>query len=223
MKINLHTHRASNDRTTLDIVNQYPGDFDGALPFYSIGIHPWYIVEESLESHLAVIDRQLQSDRCLALGECGLDKRIAMPMDIQIAVFERQLALAEQHQKPVIIHCVSAFQELLAVRKRLNISVPFVIHGFSKNLPIMRQLLQAGCYLSFGKYLLRNDKLATVFMEVPHDRFFLETDTMEETLEEVYQKAAAIKGLEVKEIEQYIENTALLVFGFSEKLRNALA
>lgn len=223
MKINLHTHRESHTLNVLDIVNQYPNDLDESRLFYSVGIHPWYIDFARLDQHLAILEAELDNQACLALGECGLDKRIEMPLEKQIDVFERQLILAEQYQKPVIIHCVSAFQELLQVRKQLHITVPFLIHGFSKNQQVMEQLLDNGCYISFGKYLLRNANLESVFKAVPDNRFFLETDTMEESLEEVYQKAAAIKGVSVIVLEQQIENTAREVFGFSQKLRNTLA
>ena len=60
---------------------------------------------------------------CLALGECGLDKKVQTPLDLQQEVFERQLTLAEKYKKPVIIHCVAAFQELIAIKKKLKLSV----------------------------------------------------------------------------------------------------
>ncbi len=223
MKINLHTHHSSNKLNVLDIVNQYPNDLVGTPTFFSIGIHPWYIKLDELSENLEVIETHLKRDSCLAIGECGLDKRIEIPLAVQISVFEQQLLLAEQYQKPVIIHCVSAFQELLEVKKRLQITVPFLIHGFSKNVQVMEQLLANGCYISFGKYLLRNENLAAVFRTVPHNRFFLETDTMEESLDEVYEKAAAIKAVKIIDVEQQIVNTSLEVFGFSKKLRNVLA
>lgn len=223
MKINLHTHQLSNKRNVLDIVNQYPNDLVEEPAFFSIGIHPWYIELDELSENLMIIEAHLKSDSCLALGECGLDKRIETALSIQISVFEQQLLLAEQYQKPVIIHCVSAFQELLEIKSRLRITVPFLIHGFSKNVQVMEQLLANNCYISFGKYLLRNENLAAVFQAVPHNRFFLETDTMEESLDEVYEKAAEIKAVKIIEVEQQIVNTALEVFGFSKKLRNVLA
>src|SRR3970040_1933458 len=103
---NLHTHKFTNQPDVLELVNQYPQDFVDTIPFYSIGIHPWYIVEERIEADLKLIKSKLQEKNCLAIGECGLDKRIEIPLDLQQSVFEKQLALAEKHQKPVVIHCV---------------------------------------------------------------------------------------------------------------------
>ena len=148
---NLHTHQYTNQPNVLELVNQYPQEFDPAIPFYSIGIHPLFIDENRLEDDFKIVDDKLALPECLALGECGLDKRAETPFDIQVSVLERQLALAEKHQKSVVIHCVAAFQELIEIKKRLKISVPMIVHGFSKKVELAKQLIDNGFYVSFGK------------------------------------------------------------------------
>jgi len=212
---NFHTHRYTHRPDVLELVNQYPQEFDAAIPFYSIGIHPWYIVAERIEVDLVIIERKLQETNCLAVGECGLDKRIEIQLDLQQSVFEKQLLLAQKYKKPIVIHCVAAFQEVIEMKKELNITVPMIIHGFSKNERIAKQLLENGFYLSFGKYLLRNPELESVFKSVPNDRFFLETDTVEEGIEEVYTLAAKYKGITVEELQMQIESTIKNVFDLS--------
>lgn len=214
---NLHTHQFTANPEVLELVNQYPNAFDASVPFYSIGIHPWYIDESRIESDLAMINSKLALENCLALGECGLDKRIETPMALQTAVFKKQLALAQKHKKPVILHCVGAFQEVIVIKKELNSTVPMVIHGFSKNEATAKQLLENGFYLSFGKYLLQNPELKSVFKEVPNNRFFLETDTVEESIGEVYALAAKYKNIERQEVVQIIKNNCSTVFGTSLK------
>ncbi len=209
---NLHTHKWTNQPNVLELVNQYPQEFDATIPYYSIGIHPWFIVEERLEADLAIIESKLQEANCLAVGECGLDKRIDIPMELQQLVFEKHLLLAQQYQKPVVIHCVAAFQELIAIKKKMNITVPMLIHGFSKNAQVAKQLLDNGFYISFGKYLLLNKELETVFKSVPDNRFFLETDTIEEGIEAVYELAAKYKGVSVKEIQKLVSSNFNTVF-----------
>ena len=209
---NLHTHKWTNQQNVLEIVNQYPQEFDATIPYYSIGIHPWFIVKERIESDLAIIESKIQEANCLAVGECGLDKRIETPMELQQMVFEKQLLLAQKHQKVVVIHCVAAFQELIAIKKKLNISVPMLIHGFSKNAQLAKQLVDNGFYISFGKYLLLNNELEAVFKSVPNNRFFLETDTVEEGIEAVYNLAAKYKGISVKEIQKLVSSNFLEVF-----------
>lgn len=209
MLYNLHTHKKTDLSNVLEVVNQYPNEFNNMLPYYSIGIHPWYINLDNLENDLGIIDDKLQLKNCLALGECGLDKRIDILMETQLEVFEKQLVLAKKHKKPVILHCVSAYQEVIEVKKRLQIETSMIIHGFSKNWQVAKSLLDNGFYLSFGKYLLRNPELSSVFEQVPNDRFFLETDTVEESITEVYKKASSIKKIN---IEKQVEENFKTVF-----------
>ena len=210
---NLHTHKFTNNPSILELVNQYPWEFDASIPQYSIGIHPWYINEERLTTDLKMIEEKLQLKQCLALGECGLDKRVEVSMALQIEVFEKQIALAEQYQKPLVLHLVAAFDELIEIKKRLKISVPIIIHGFSKNENVSKQLLDNGFYLSFGKYLLTNPDLKEVFQSIPNDKFFLETDTIEETIYEIYALAAAYKGMTIKQMQTQVESNWKSVFG----------
>jgi len=209
---NLHTHKFTNNPSVLELVNQYPRDFDASIPQYSIGIHPWFIDENRLESDLKTIEEKLQLKECLALGECGLDKRIEIPIEVQTAVFEKQILLAEKYQKPLVLHLVAAFDELIAIKKRMKISVPIIIHGFSKNEQVAKQLIDNGFYISFGKYLLRNPELKSVFQSIPNDRFFLETDTIEETLEEVYTLAAKYKSIKIEDLIEMVNSNFKKVF-----------
>ena len=209
---NLHTHKFTNQPNVLELVNQYPQEFDETIPFYSIGIHPWHIVEDKLAADLQIIESKLQQKKCLAIGECGLDKRIEIPFNLQQSVFEKQLLLAEKYQKPVVIHCVAAFQEVIDIKKRLKIKVPMIIHGFSKNEQVAQQLIDNGFYISFGKYLLQNPALEAVFKGIPNDSFFLETDTVEEGIEKVYTLAAKYKNIEVEELKKIINTNFTRIF-----------
>ena len=202
--INLHTHKFSNLSDVIEVVNQYPWEFDASIPNYSIGIHPWYIDEKRLESDLEVINERLQLPECLALGECGLDKRIEIPLDLQISVFKKQLEIVKQTNKPIVLHCVAAYDEVIAIKREMKIENPMIIHGFSKNEQVAKSLLNNGFYLSFGKYLLRNLDLEKVFTFAPENQILLETDTIEESIYQVYEKAASIKGISVEEMKTIV-------------------
>lgn len=209
---NLHTHEFKNQEHVLELVNQYPQEFDTGLPNYSIGIHPLYINEDRLESDFEILEQKAALPECLAIGECGLDKRSETAFEIQLNVLEKQFLLAEKFQKPVVIHCVHAFQELIELKNKLKIAIPVIIHGFSKKEQLAKQLLDNGFYLSFGRYLLLNPELENVFNNVPENRFFLETDTSDYTIEEVYALAAKYKKITVAELQQIISNTFDSVF-----------
>ena len=210
--LNLHTHSYTNQDDVIEIVNQYPQEFDETIPNYSIGIHPWYIVEDRIDIDLQIIESKLKNESCIAIGECGLDKRIEIPMALQQMAFEKQLTLAEKYQKPVIIHCVGAFQEIIAIKKKLNISVPMVIHGFSKNIEMANQLVKNGFYLSFGKSLFQINDMDSVFYSVPNDRIFLETDTIDKDIKAVYEIASKYRNLEVEEMSVIISHNFNTVF-----------
>jgi TatD DNase family protein len=87
-----------------------------------------------------------------------------------------------------------------------------LIHGFSKSEELAKQLIDNGFYVSFGKYLLRNPELEVVFKTIPNDRFFLETDTIEEGIREVYQLAAKYKDIDLETLKQIINTNFKTVF-----------
>jgi len=212
--LNLHTHSQTQNPQIFELVNQYPDDFDETIEHYSIGVHPWRIATNRLASDLKILEDKLSDIKCLAIGECGLDKRIDVPFDLQLEVFESQLILAQKFRKPVIIHCVAAYQEVIETKKKLDVSVPMIIHGFSKNRQVAKSLLDNGFYLSFGKWLLRNPELETAFVSVANDRFFLETDTTEEGIESVYEIAAKYKNMEMDRLKRVVADNFSKIFGF---------
>lgn len=200
MYYNIHTHQSTNHKDVLELVNQYPNDVNLNLESFSVGIHPWYINPSSLANDLKSIENHVNHKNCKAIGECGLDKRIETSFEDQKKALIPQLILAEKYKKPVILHCVAAYQEIIEIKKQLNLTIPLIMHGFSKNKQVAENLLKNGFYLSFGKYLLRNSELSLVLKEVPKDRFFLETDMIEETIFDVYNRASEILEIDVQKI-----------------------
>lgn len=200
MYFNIHTHSFSNNDEITELVNQYPNEVDVSLPYFTVGIHPWYINEETFLDELALIEKYLQLPNCKALGECGLDKRIETSIEVQKKVAIAQLLLAEKYKKPVVLHCVAAYQEVIEIKNKLQLTVPLIIHGFSKNEQVANSLIKNEFYLSFGKYLLRNPELGNVLKKVPLNSIFLETDTINETIVDVYEKAQSILQVDVSKI-----------------------
>jgi TatD DNase family protein len=125
------------------------------------------------------------------IGECGLDKTIDIPMNFQNEVFERQLLLAETVGKPVIVHCVKAFNEVVALKRKLKPSVPWVIHGFNNNANVLKTLIDNDLYISMGAALLRsNSNAAKLIRNIPPERLFLETDAKPVSIKAVYAVAS---------------------------------
>ena len=212
---NLHTHTWSQSPDVVELVNRYPHETGPLPPHFSIGIHPWYIDHKRMEEQLAVIDVTAAHPSCLAIGECGLDSKIETPVASQEPVFRRQIEIAMRHGKPLVLHLVGAYDDLIRIKRELDPQIPIVIHGFSKSPELARQLQGEGLYLSFGKYLLRNPGLCETFKSVSPERIFLETDTAEETIEQVYDKAAQYLGGRVQEVKKIIAQNFNTVFGQS--------
>ncbi len=209
MLINIHTHFKQQIPNVIGIVNQYPLDLDITLPTFSVGIHPWYIQEETLQRELNIMERQIGLPGFFAVGECGLDKNSQASMELQMQVLTRQLLLAQKYSKPVILHMVSDFQLLFELKRKLSLTIPLIVHGFRKSKELGRSLQNKGFYLSFGSALLKSVKLQQVFMEMDKNYVFLENDNDAACkIEDLYAKA---KGLE-ENIQDIIERNYKNVF-----------
>jgi TatD DNase family protein len=122
---NFHHH---NPQISYGIYNSTPEE---KIPehYFSVGIHPQNI-NEQWENDLENLKMISQNPKCLAIGECGLDALVNIDENLQKKIFEAQILWANQIQKPVIIHCVKRFQELIPFQKIAK--VPMIIHGFNK-------------------------------------------------------------------------------------------
>ena len=157
--------------------------------FFSAGIHPW----DAGKYELDAFSRLFDSPRCLAIGECGLDRTSDTPLPLQMKVFEAQIAEAERRGKPLVIHCVRCFQELLSLKSSRSDDAPaWVLHGFRGTKRKAFDLLDAGCMLSFGAGLLRDAGNMDYFAEIPLDRILVETDESPELFDRIVAEAAAM-------------------------------
>ena len=82
--------------------------------------------------------------------------------------------------------------------------VPMIIHGFNKKRTIADELLAKGFYLSFGKSVIYQVYLQEILKAVPFNRIFLETDTADFDIVELYYRVAEIKGLSVENLQEII-------------------
>jgi TatD DNase family protein len=136
-----------------------------------------------------------------------LDKSIEIPLELQTRVFEQQIEIADYHQKPIVIHCVRAFYELIAIKKRVKTQMPFVVHGFNKNEQVLEELLKNGFYISLGAALLRAESNASqVISLIPSERLFLETDVKDLPIQEVYLAAADRLQIEMSTLKSTINH-----------------
>ena len=169
----------------------------------SVGLHPWYAKLDQLAIQMKYLCVLAKQTNVKFIGESGLDKLKGEPLANQILILKQQVKLAEDLKKPLIIHCVKAFDELIALKNELNIKVPIIIHGFNKSEDLGAQLLAKGFLLSFGNAVL--DKTSSVAKLVRNaNNFFLETDDSESSIEEIYHAVAGIKKCTINELKARI-------------------
>lgn len=174
--IDFHTHRVPSASDVVAVV-------DGRETW---GIHPWRADEAFVSPDLA---------ERIAIGECGLDGLRGPSMEVQEKVFLKQIALSEQYAKPLVIHCVKAFDLLLQLRREQHPAMPWMFHGFRGKPQQLHSLLDAGFFVSFG-FRFNEESLRLC----PLERLMLETDEGERPIAELYNNVAEVRGIDVSSL-----------------------
>lgn len=182
----------------------------------SVGIHPWDVHLDTIETQWDYVQQTATEPQVWAIGEAGLDRLATASLEVQTDVFRRHIQLAEQVRKPLIIHCVRAFPELVALKKSFQPAMPWIVHGYTNNATIARQLAAHDFYFSFGTALLQADSQAsTVLTQVAAERYFLETDDKNLSVREIYVCAAERFGISVEAVQEQVAARLQSVFRHS--------
>ena len=211
MFINIHSHFAGQQAHTLTVQSLYNNyaqvTHQGC---YSLGIHPWYI--HDVNEQLQQLQQQAQHPNVVAIGECGLDKACDTAFSLQRTAFEAQLQLATILNKPLIIHCVRAWQEVLQLLHQHQVTVPVVFHGYNKGLQLAETIIANGYYLSFGK-ALQHTRMQQVMQALPLTQILLETDDAPISINQVYEWAANACNLHIDSLSLQLQQNAQRILG----------
>jgi TatD DNase family protein len=160
----------------------------------AFGVHPWDAGAERPADWLDTLAARLDADPRASVGEIGLDRWIldvARPDDPRLAgtrrasikeqteLFLPQLALAAARNRPVTIHCLRAFDDLLPLlRARTLPARGFLLHGYGGPARLVPELVALGSHFSFNASFLdpRKTKAREVYAQIPADRLLCETD-----------------------------------------------
>ena len=216
---NIHRHSPAKDLDETAIINIFPGQEIPEKHLYSVGLHPWFAFENALARDLKLVEEK--GVNAAAIGECGIDRSCDLSFDLQLKAFRAQIGIAASLVKPLIIHCVRAYPELIAEKKKYGGKLPWIVHGFRGYPEMASQLIDHGLYLSFGEVLTRDDKLGQLFVSVPDERYFLETDESNMSIREIYVRAASLRNTDVETIIQQQRKNAEAVFGDSAKIQSS--
>lgn len=187
----IHTHNKECDsRSSILNSNEY---ITGRR--ISMGIHPWDI-SCNWEEQFAIIRANAYKENVCAIGECGTDKlKSPANEELQQEVFKAHALLAEEVNKPLIIHCVKGIDTIIALRKEISPEQPWIIHGFRGKPQQAEQLIKNGFYISFGDKFNIDSVKAT-----PLERLFIESDESQKSIDKIYDEIAKVKGCSIAEL-----------------------
>lgn len=209
--IDIHTHSDRVEPETIIVQNIFPGDGFAAFTgrnFYSVGLHPWHLKtpDENNEMMQMVADA-LELDHVCFVGECGLDKKVEVDFEEQIRIFKAHAFIAEEFKRPVIIHCVKAYNEVFEIHKKLHPEMPWIMHGYKGKVQTTQQFGKRGFLFSFGKSLFdENSKSIESLKYLPMEKIFFETDEFEGDVEQIYERAAILKNVSLEILKTEVWN-----------------
>lgn len=214
--INFHCHKPNECHRGLAVYSMNLNDIcNDEIPENStIGIHPWQCEHPDVNGWIKQMDFWAQSPNVLGIGEIGLDRLKGGNLDLQTRILLTQVDIAQKVDKPIILHCVRAWSELMKALSNPEFStIKKAIHGFRGKSDIANQLIKQDYYLSFGAILVDpTPELAETLTTVPLNRLFFETDTSEMPIGEVYAAASDILDIRVEDLAQQVERNFAAFF-----------
>lgn len=214
--IDIHSHLRGEHPGIFRVYNLFLEDFheEIELEVFSCGLHPWHIKNyEDLEKFPEKLEKAIQHSSMIAIGEAGLDKIIPTEMKQQKSIFNTQVELSEKYEKPMIIHCVKAFQQLLKIRKDMNARQTWILHGFNSSPQLATDLIKKGICISAGPRLMNNEsRCKKVLDDIPRDCLFIETDDEDTEIEEIYKEIAGCLGMKAKQLRDQVQNNYQKIF-----------
>jgi TatD DNase family protein len=147
--------------------------------FSSIGVHPHYVDIKELNEIKILLQNNIKNEKNIAIGEIGLDYvRSLKSKEEQKIYFEEQLQLAEDFNKPVIIHNRNSDDDIIEIIDNFK-NIRGVFHCFSSDIEFAKKILDKGFFVSFTGNItyIKNDKLREVIKYIPINRLLLETDS----------------------------------------------
>ena len=197
--------------------------------YAAVGVHP-HDAKTLTEEVLTELRELARHPQVVAIGEIGLDfYRDLSPRDVQRQAFERQLALARELDKPVIIHDREAHAEVMDTLRRWQ-GLRGVLHCFSGSLEMARRAVELGFYISIaGPVTFKNARrLPEIVRQLPLERLLIETDCpylaphphRGERNEPAYvrlvaEAVAEIKGLPLEEVARVTTANTQTLFGLT--------
>lgn len=174
--------------------------------FFSIGIHPWEVMNDDL-STMKEVELRAMNEKCLMIGESGLDFFRPNPRQAQILFFKEHIKLSEKLKIPLIIHCVRALDEILVIHNEMAPQMPWVLHDFNGSVDQITKVLKRNIYFSLGPtYLRPNSKIHKFAKHLDINKIFFESD--DHPIEDIvrgYQKYSEQMDISIDDLKIQID------------------
>ena len=175
----------------------------GVLSPTMAGIHPW-----DAERELPMPDFLA----CDIVGETGLDYSANASKEAQQELFLKHLDIAAKLEKPVVLHVVKSFEDVMLALKQYRLQ-GVVFHGFIGSKEQAERAASQGYYLSFGDRSLRSPRTREVIATVKIENLFCETDDRTDmSIEEIYAEVAKLRGTTIGDLASEIEKNYIRLF-----------
>ncbi|MDP2696052.1 MAG: TatD family hydrolase [bacterium] len=236
----------STSKSAIELAEKYPDDVWAAVGFHPshIGSTTWHHDEKEQSNaepekfDASEFKKLATHPKVVAVGECGFDyyRLVGEREDNlknksqQIDIFFQQVQIANEVNKPLMIHCRpskgsdDAYEDLLVARSQLKI-LP-IVHFYVGSLGVTQKLLGAGFYFTFGGVITFARDYDEVIKCMPLDRILLETDAPyvapasyrgrrnePSYIIETARKLAEIKGIDYDDVVATVFETNKKVFG----------
>ncbi len=148
--------------------------------YAAVGVHPHEAKDVTEEDYAYFKEMALTNDRVVAIGEIGLDYYYDFSdRPTQMEVFKRQLVLAREVDKPIIIHDRDAHGDILSTLKEYGKGNYGIIHCYSGSYEMAMECIKLGYYISFAGPVVfpKSTNLKEVAKKIPLDRLLIETDS----------------------------------------------
>ena len=212
--IDFHSHRPGDGSDTITIMNLMAGeDVPSSFPentLFSAGIHPWQLTGDNHEQLQTELILTAAHPHVVMIGEAGFDRLRGAQGELQQRVFMFQASIAAEMDKPMVIHCVRGWDELLRAYRQATPVRPWVIHGFRGSSQQAASLAKEGFWFSLGKEGITTE----ILNAVSHDRIMLETDDSGRSIADIYRLFAVTVACSEAEAEELIRENFKSLFNW---------
>ena len=155
---------------------------DAPKSYLAPGLHPFYIEQHETE-HIDQLERILQQQHCVAIGEIGLDTFLTVHKQPNLfakqqAFFAAQIELAQHYQKPILLHIRKSHAAVLAQLKQHKFNLGGIAHAFSGGVEEAKALIKLGFKIGVTGQVTNPNakKLHQVIQAVGAEHLVIETD-----------------------------------------------